>query len=75
MGNFLARYGAIEFAGLKIPGISRDGSGTYETVKASSKSPGTTRRLLFWPQTKTKPSDATLADFRALRTKGQQSRA
>ncbi len=70
MGNFLARYGAIEFARAEDTwGFLADGSGTYETVKGIVQIARDNTKTVVLAPTKTKPSDATLADFRALRTK------
>ena len=68
MGQFLARYGAIEFARAEDTwGFLASGSGTYETVLgvvAVARDNDCTHVL---GGGKTKPSDATLDDFRALR--------
>ena len=68
MGQFLARYGAVEFARAEDTwGFLADGSGTYESVRGVvqiARDEGRTQTLA---STKTKPSDATLDDFRALR--------
>jgi HK97 family phage major capsid protein len=70
MGQFLARYGAIEFARAEDTwGFLADGSGTYETVKGIVQTARDNTKTLALASGKTKPSDATLADFRALRTK------
>ncbi len=70
MGQFLARYGAIEFARAEDTwAFLADGSGTYESVKGVVKIARDNSKTLVLATTKTKPSDATLADFRALRTK------
>ena len=70
MGQFLARYGAVEFARAEDTwGFKADGGAGYESVKGIvqiSRDYGSTLSLA---TTKTKPSDATLADFRNLRTK------
>ena len=70
MGQFLARYGAIEFARAEDTwGFLADGSGSYESVKGIVQIARDNNKTLSLAATKTKPSDATLADFRALRTK------
>jgi HK97 family phage major capsid protein len=70
MGQFLARYGAIEFARVEDTwAFLADGSGTYETVKGIVQTARDNTRTVVLAATKTKPSDATLADFRNLRTK------
>ena len=70
MGQFLARYGAIEFARAEDTwGFLADGTGTYETVKGIVQIARDNAKTVVLAATKVKPSDATLADFRALRTK------
>jgi HK97 family phage major capsid protein len=70
MGQFLARYGAIEFARAEDQwGFLADGSGTFETVKGIVQIARDNAKTLVLAATKTKPSDATLVDFRNLRTK------
>jgi len=70
MGQFLARYGAIEFARAEDTwGFLADGSATYETVKGIVQIARDNSKTVVLAPTKVKPSDATLADFRALRTK------
>jgi len=70
MGQFLARYGAIEFARVEDTwGFLADGSATYETVKGIVQIARDNTKTVVLAATKTKPSDATLADFRTLRTK------
>jgi len=70
MGQFLARYGAIEFARAEdYWGFLADGSSTYESVKGVVQIARDNSRTLALASTKTKPSDATLTDFRNLRTK------
>lgn len=70
MGQFLARFGAIEFARAEDTwGFLADGSGTYETVKGIVQIARDNTKTLVLAATKTKPSDATLDDFRTLRTK------
>jgi HK97 family phage major capsid protein len=68
MGQFLARYGAVEFARSEDTwGFLADGQAAYENVKGVVQVARDTGRALALANTKTKPSDATLDDFRALR--------
>jgi HK97 family phage major capsid protein len=68
MGQFLARYGAVEFARAEdVWGFLADGSGTYESVRGIVQIARDNNKSVFLPATKTKPSDATLDDFRAVR--------
>ena len=70
MGQFLARYGAIEFVRAEDTwGFLADGSGTYESVKGIVQVARDNTKTVVLAATKTHPSDATLADFRNLRTK------
>src|ERR1044071_10296682 len=70
MGQFLARYGAVEFARAEDNwGFLADGSGTYETVEGIVQIARDNSKTVVLAATKTHPSDATLADFRSLRTK------
>jgi HK97 family phage major capsid protein len=70
MGQFLARYGAVEFARAEDTwGFLADGSGTYENVKGIVQVARDGGKTLALVAGKTKPSDATLDDFRGLRTK------
>jgi HK97 family phage major capsid protein len=70
MGQFLARYGAIEFARAEDTwGFLGDGGLNYEGVKGVVQVARDNNRTLPLAVGKTKPSDATLADFRNLRTK------
>src|SRR5207302_8377920 len=70
MGQFLARYGAVEFARAEDTwGFLADGTATYETVKGVVQIARDNSKTVVLASTKTKPSDATLADFRTLRTK------
>ncbi len=70
MGQFLARYGAIEFARAEDTwGFLADGSNNYESVKGLVQIAGEKEGFQTLAAGKTKPSDATLDDFRALRTK------
>jgi len=70
MGQFLARYGAVEFARVEDNwGFNADGGGTYESVKGVVQIARDNAKTVVLASTKTKPSDATLADFRTLRTK------
>jgi len=70
MGRFLADYCAREIA--KIEDVvfwTADGSGTYGDLTGLTKAVANTTRLQTMGSAKTSPSQATLADFRALRTK------
>jgi len=70
MGQFLARYGSVEFARAEDTwGFNADGSGGYESVKGIVQVARDNTKTLVLAATKTKPSDATLDDFRTLRTK------
>jgi HK97 family phage major capsid protein len=69
MGQFLARYGAIEFSRAEDTwGFLADGGATFEQVHGIVKVARDTGHTHVLADTKTKPSDATLDDFRALRT-------
>jgi HK97 family phage major capsid protein len=70
MGQFLARYGAIEFARAEDEwGFKADGTATYENVKGILQIAADSTRQVQLATGKTKPSDAVLDDFRLLRTK------
>ncbi len=70
MGQFLARYGAVEFARVEDTwGFLADGSATYENVKGIVQIARDNTKTVVLGATKTHDSDATLADFRSLRTK------
>jgi len=70
MGQFAARYGAIEFARAEDTwGFLANGQATYENVKGIVQVARDNTRTHVLAATKTKPSDATLDDFRMLRTK------
>ena len=70
MGQFLARYGAVEFARAEDTwAFLADGSGTYESVKGITKVAVDNSKNVQLAATKTKPSDATLADLRLMRLK------
>ncbi|HWQ90754.1 MAG TPA: phage major capsid protein [Clostridia bacterium] len=70
MGQFLARYGAVEFARVEDSwGFLADGTGGFESVKGVVQIAKDNSKTHTLAATKTKPSDATLDDFRALRTK------
>ena len=69
MGQFLARYGAIEFARAEDTwAFLADGSGTYENVSGIVKIATDNNKSVVLAAA-TGPHDATLANFRALRTK------
>lgn len=70
MGQFLSRYAAIEFARVEDKwGFLADGTGTYESVKGIVQIAKDNTNQVVLATTKTHASDATLADFRSLRTK------
>lgn len=71
MGQFLARYIARQFAKLEDATLFvGDGTSTYANILGVGPyCAANTDYLLQLAATKTKPSDATLADFRALRGK------
>jgi HK97 family phage major capsid protein len=70
MGQFLARYGALEFARAEDTwGFLADGNPTYESVKGIVQIARDSNRTLVLATGKTKPSDVTLEDLRTLRTK------
>jgi HK97 family phage major capsid protein len=70
MGQFLARYGAIEFARAEDTwGFLADGQPGYENVKGIVQLARDNTKYVQLAAGKTKPSDATLDDFRNLRTK------
>lgn len=70
MGQFLARYGAIEFARAEDSwGFLANGTSTYENVKGIVQIARDNTKTHVLAATKTKPSDATLDDFRMLRIK------
>jgi HK97 family phage major capsid protein len=70
MGQFLARYGAVEFARAEdVWGFLADGTSIYENVRGVVQICRDNSKTLVLASTKTKPSDATLDDFRLLRTK------
>lgn len=69
LGQFLARYGAIEFARVEDTwAFLADGTGTYENVVGVVKH-CTDNNYKIVLAAASGPHDATLADFRALRTK------
>src|SRR5436305_12938182 len=68
MGQFLARYGAVEFARAEDTwGFLADGSNAYESVSGIVQIARDNDHTLTLAEGKTKPSDATLDDFRAMR--------
>jgi HK97 family phage major capsid protein len=68
MGQFLARYGAVEFARAEDQwGFLADGTPDYESVKGIVKVARDNTKTAVLAAGKTKPSDATLDDFRAVR--------
>ncbi len=69
-GNYLARYGAVEFARAEDTwAFLADGSATYESVVGICKTAVDNGKHVTLGATKTAPSDAVLDDFRALRRK------
>jgi HK97 family phage major capsid protein len=69
MGQFLARYGAVEFARAEDTwGFLADGTATYENVKGVCKIATDAGKVRTLAAGKTKPSDATKTDFRNMRT-------
>jgi HK97 family phage major capsid protein len=71
LGQFLARYIARRFANLEdATGFLGDGSATYANIKGVGPYTATvsTSQLVAMASGKTKPSDATIANFRKLRT-------
>lgn len=70
LGQFLARFGAVEFARAEDTwGFLADGTSAYESVKGIVPLARELSRTVVLATGKTKPSDATLDDFRALRLK------
>jgi len=70
MGQFLARYGAVEFARAEDTwGFLADAGAGYEGVKGVVPTAIEATRTVTLAAGKTKPSDATLDDFRLLRSK------
>jgi len=68
MGQFLARYGAVEFSRAEDKwGLLADGSPAYEQVKGVVQISTDNGKTVVLSATKTAPSDATLNDFRAMR--------
>src|SRR5207302_10524227 len=60
MGQFLARYGAVEFARAEDQwGFLADGTSTYENVKGIVQIARYNNNKVTLASTKTKPSDAT----------------
>jgi HK97 family phage major capsid protein len=70
MGRFIARYSSLEFARAEDDwGFLADGSPNYDSVRGIVQIARDGNKTLILAAGKTKPSDATLDDFRALRTK------
>ena len=68
MGQFLARYGAVEFARAEDTwGFLADGSPTYDGVRGVVPYCVENSYAHVLAAGKTKPSDATLEDFRSMR--------
>src|SRR5947207_13499866 len=74
MGQFLARYGAVEFARAEDTwGFRADGGATYEQVKGvvqicADTNAVQTPTLVTLGASKTAPSDAVVGDFRQMRS-------
>ncbi len=69
MGQFLARYGAVEFARAEDTfAFLADGTASYESVRGIVLVARDGARVQTLAAGKTRPSDATLDDLRALRT-------
>src|SRR5439155_27318642 len=65
MGQFLARYGAVEFARAEDTwGFLADGTATYEQVKGVVQVCTDNGKTTVLGVTKTAPTDAVLNDFR-----------
>lgn len=70
MGQFLAKYGAVEFARAEDTwAFLADGTSTYENVTGVCKTARTANNKIVMASGLTHPSDATLTHFRNLRTK------
>ncbi len=70
MGQFLARYGAVEFARAEDTwGFLATGAAAFETLKGVVQDARDNAKTVTLAAGKTKPSDAILDDFRALRLK------
>jgi HK97 family phage major capsid protein len=68
LGQFLARYGAVEFARIEDTwGFLADGGNTYEQVKGVAQICADNNKVNQLPPTKNSPSDAAIGDFRAMR--------
>lgn len=68
MGQFLARYGAVEFARAEDTwAFLADGSATYEQVKGVCQIASENSKVNTLAAGKTAPSDAALDDLRAMR--------
>ena len=68
LGQFLARYGAVEFARAEDTwGFLADGNPGYESVRGIVQVARDNSCAIALANGKTKPSDATLEDFRAVR--------
>ncbi len=68
LGQFLARYGAVEFARAEDTwGFLANGGSNYEQVKGVVQVSTDNSKTVVLTQSKTSPNDATLDDFRAMR--------
>jgi len=69
MGQFLARYGAVEFARAEDDwAFLADGTGTYESVSGVCQIADDNSKLTTLGAGLTSPDDAALDDFRSLRS-------
>ena len=69
MGQFLARYGAVEFARAEDNwGFLANGSATYEQVKGVVQICTDNNKTTVMSATKTSPNDALIGDFRTMRS-------
>lgn len=68
IGQFIARYAARQLARIEdTVYFTADGSGTYDSLEGLTKSTITNGKVTQMASTKTKYSDSTLANWRALR--------
>jgi HK97 family phage major capsid protein len=68
IGQFIARYAARQLAKIEdTVYFAADGSGTYDSLEGLTKSTITNGKVTQMASTKTKYSDSTLANWRALR--------
>lgn len=68
VGQFIARYAARNMAKIEdVVFFTADGTATYDSLQGLTKSVDTDGKIVTMAATKTKYSDATLANLRALR--------